>query len=34
MIEFIKRIIKCKIRNVHKREISSGICIRCGKESV
>ncbi len=33
MMEFFKRIVKCRIRGIHKISISSGICVRCNYNS-
>lgn len=33
-MEWLKRIIKCKLRGVHKLTFNSTHCVRCGKEII
>lgn len=32
MLEWLKKIVKCKIRGIHKISLTSGHCVRCGKQ--
>lgn len=32
-MKWIKWLFKCKLRGIHKKRVSDGVCVRCGATS-